>query len=85
VKYPIDKGYNVLEAHDCDQALAVYKQEGPDLVLLDMRMSGKGGLETLRDLQAFDPEARVIVVSAVQEEELDRQAVAEDYSGTLDL
>ncbi len=80
-----DKGYSVLEAHDGDQALAVYRQERPDLVLLDMRMPGKDGLETLRDLRAFDPEARVIVVSAAQEEELDRQAVAEVYSGTLDL
>ncbi|MDV2495919.1 MAG: response regulator [bacterium] len=78
------KGYSVLEAHDGDQALEVYRQERPDVVLLDIRMPGKDGLETLRELRAFDPEAKVIMITAVPEEELDEQSTAEVEDGTLD-
>ncbi|MFQ6672765.1 MAG: response regulator [Candidatus Tectimicrobiota bacterium] len=78
------KGYSVLEAYDGDQALTLYKQEGPDVVLLDVRMPGKDGIETLRELRVFDPEARVIMVTAIQEEALHRQAAAEVDEGTLD-
>ena len=71
------KGYSVVEAYDCDQALAVYEQERPDVVLLDVRMAGKDGLETLRGLKALDPEASVVMVSAIPEEELVEQAKAD--------
>jgi two-component system chemotaxis response regulator CheY len=72
------KGYSVLEAHDGDQALAVYRQERPDLVLMDIRMPGKDGIETLRELRAFDPEARVIMVTAVDEEGLAARTITQD-------
>ncbi|MFQ5893067.1 MAG: response regulator, partial [Nitrospinota bacterium] len=45
------KGYSVLKAYDCDRALALYKQERPGVVLLDLRMPGKDGIETLRELR----------------------------------
>ncbi len=75
------KGCSVLEAHDGDQALAVYRQERPDVVLLDMRMPGMDGLETLRELKAIDQGANVIMVTAVHEEEIAKLALAE---GALD-
>ncbi|MFQ5875400.1 MAG: response regulator transcription factor [Dehalococcoidia bacterium] len=78
------KGYSVLKAYDGDQALDLYQQERPEVVLLDVRMPGKDGIETLRELRVFDPEARVIMVTAVQEEALDRQAATEVDEGTLD-
>ncbi|MDV2504709.1 MAG: response regulator, partial [bacterium] len=59
------KGYNVLEAYSGDEALEVYRQERPDVVLLDIRMPGKDGLETLKELKELDPEASVIMVTAV--------------------
>ena len=70
-------GYRVVEAPDGDHALALYSQERPDLVLLDIRMPGKDGLETLRELRAIDPQAAVIMVTALHEEELAKQALAE--------
>ncbi len=71
------KGYRVLVAHDGYEALAVYEQERPDVMLLDMNMPGKDGLETLRDLKALDPEAVVFMVTAAAEEHLSTQARAE--------
>lgn len=71
------KGYSVAEAHDGDEALEAYRQEKPDVVLLDIRMPGKDGLETLRELQAFDPKAIVIILTALHEKELAKQALAD--------
>lgn len=72
----VDRGYGVVEAHDGDQALSAYSSEKPNVVLLDVRMPGKDGLETLRELKAIDPEASVIMVTAVYEEEVALQAMA---------
>ena len=76
-KFLEDKGYEVLEAYDGDQAVSLYSQERPDLVLLDVRMPGKSGLETLEELKALDPEASVIMVTAVRDSELALQAMKE--------
>lgn len=57
-------GYTVVEATDGLVALERYFLEKPDLVLLDLVMTGMGGLEVLTKLQEMDPAARVIVVSA---------------------
>lgn len=78
------KGYSVIEAYDGDQALEAYMQEKPDLVLLDVLMAGKSGLETLRELRVYDPESKVIMITVIPEEELDRNAVASVAEGTLD-
>lgn len=75
-KFLVEKGYNVVEAHNGDQALAVYRSERPKVVLLDIRMPGKDGLETLRELMVIDPEASVIMVTAVYEEKDALQAMA---------
>ena len=71
------KGFSVVEAYDGDQALEAYRDEKPDIVLLDVRMPGKDGLETLRELKALDPEASVIMVTAVHEEDIAKQAMTE--------
>ena len=71
------KGYSVLEAHDGDQALEAYRQERPDVVLLDVNMPGKNGIETLKELRTFDPEASVIMVTAIYDEDISRLAMAE--------
>ncbi len=80
-KFLTGKGFHVTTAHDGDQALAVYKQHRPDVVLLDIRMPGKDGVETLHELKELDPEAKVIMVTAVHEKKVADQALAE---GALD-
>ena len=73
-----DKGYSVVEAYSGDEALAAYRQESPDVVvLLDVRMPGKDGVETLHELKELDPDASVIMVTAVNEEDIAKKAMSE--------
>jgi two-component system chemotaxis response regulator CheY len=57
-------GYDVVEATDGMSALEQYFVEKPDLVLLDLVMSGMYGLDVLQKLREMDPDVRVIVVTA---------------------
>ncbi len=72
-----EKGYSVVEAYSGDEAVAKYTLERPDVVLLDILMPGKDGIVTLRELKAIDPDASVIMVTAVHEEDIAKQAMAE--------
>lgn len=69
------KGFGVSEAATGDEAVASYKKERPDVVILDVRMPGKDGLETLRELRGHDPDASVIMLTAVHDEDAAREAL----------
>lgn len=71
------KGYDVVSANSNGQALEAYKRERPDLVLMDVWMPGKNGIETLKELRALDPGAKVLMVTAHHEDGLDEKALAE--------
>lgn len=57
-------GHEVIEASDGTTAIDRYSVEKPDLVLLDMVMSGMYGLDVLQKLREIDGQAKVIVVTA---------------------
>jgi DNA-binding NtrC family response regulator len=57
-------GYEVLEAENGLQALEVLEEEGADLVLLDIRMPEKDGLEVLQHVVEHRPEIPVILMTA---------------------
>jgi CheY-like chemotaxis protein len=54
-------GYTLVEARDGDEAVEQARLVQPDLILLDMMMPGKSGLEVLAELRR-DPELRDIPV-----------------------
>jgi two-component system chemotaxis response regulator CheY len=45
--------------------LGLYQQLKPDMVTLDLVMPNKGGLDTLKDIRRNDPNAKVVVISAI--------------------
>src|SRR5215210_3337781 len=57
-------GHAVVEAEDGIVALERYFLDEPDLVLLDLTMTGMYGIDVLNKLKEMDPDARVIVGSA---------------------
>ena len=51
------------EAGDARQALAAVEALEPDLMLADLTLPGRNGLELIRDLRAFRPKLPVLVLS----------------------
>ena len=75
------KGFEVAIALSGEEALPAYMQEKPDVVLLDIQMPGMDGLETLRELKVLDQGANVIMVTAIENDEIVMWAMVE---GALD-
>jgi two-component system nitrogen regulation response regulator NtrX len=59
-----DEGFEVLTAPDGETALKTVSDGTPDLVLLDIALPGKDGLEILRELKARHPALPVVMISA---------------------
>jgi two-component system response regulator HydG len=57
------EGFDVLEANDGPGALAIAERDSPDVVLLDLRMPGMGGLDVLRELKVRVPEVPVVMLT----------------------
>lgn len=61
------KGMKVVaEAPDGAEAYRLYKQLRPDVVVLDLSMPGKGGIEVIRHLRQRDEGARILVFTMHQ-------------------
>lgn len=61
-------GYRVIaEAEDGNQAVALYKEKKPDLVLLDINMPQKNGDVALKEIMAFDPNAVVMMLTSLSD------------------
>ena len=58
-----DANYQVLVAKDGDVGCRIYQDTPCDLVITDIFMPVKEGLETIRDLIKIDPEAKIIAIS----------------------
>ncbi|MEA3242085.1 MAG: SpoIIE family protein phosphatase [Pseudomonadota bacterium] len=65
VAYLEDSGFTMLEANDGPSGLEIFRREGPDVVLCDLRLPGIEGLEVLATITSESPETPVIVVSGV--------------------
>src|SRR5512144_2363171 len=58
-----ERGYEVVTAGSGDQALAIARQESPELAVVDLRMPGRSGLELVRELHALDGSTRILVLT----------------------
>ncbi|MDH4199740.1 MAG: response regulator [Spirochaetia bacterium] len=63
------------DAKDGLEAIAMYKQLKPDIVIMDITMPHVNGLEALKKILDFDPKAKVIMCSAISHEKVLYQAV----------
>jgi len=58
-----DEGFEVINAKSGAEAMEKIQEELPDLVLLDIWMPGKDGIETLADIKASYPSLQVVMMS----------------------
>jgi signal transduction histidine kinase len=57
------EGFEVMTAADGQTGLELARRQGPDLVLVDLKMPGMDGLAYLESVKAFDPEVAAIVIT----------------------
>jgi CheY-like chemotaxis protein len=57
------RGFTITEAADGAAALAAVQAARPDIVLLDLKMPGLSGIETLRRIREIDPALPVIILT----------------------
>ncbi|MCH7738755.1 MAG: response regulator transcription factor [Chloroflexi bacterium] len=53
----------IAEAEDGVDAIAAYKRNRPDLVLMDIQMARMNGLDATREILRMDPHASVVLIS----------------------
>ena len=71
----------VAEAASGDEALAVTTEQRPDVLLLDISMPGKGGLDVARELRAAGSEVGILILSMHDDPEYVLQAVRAGADG----
>ncbi len=70
------KEYEVVTASNGVEAIEKVRQDRPHVVLLDINMPGKSGLEVLEEIREYDPGIGVIMVTAQSDEETGRYALS---------
>lgn len=83
ISYNLTKeGFSMLTALDGNQAWQLIKAEKPDLIILDLMLPGKDGLEICRDLRKANIDIPIIMLTA-RDEEIDKvlglELGADDY------
>jgi len=63
-------GIEVLEAKNGSEGLETMDRRQPDMILLDMKMPGLSGIETLRLIRAKNYAVPIILVTAYQENDI---------------
>lgn len=73
----------VAEAEDAEQAVAMFRQHQPDVTLMDSRMPGGSGVEALQRIRQEFADARIIMLTTYDLEEMVFSALEAGASGYL--
>lgn len=74
----------VAEAENGDQAVEMARTHQPDLVLLDVSMPVKDGLEALPDIRSVSPDTKVVMLSGFEASRLAATAMESGASAYLE-
>jgi two-component system chemotaxis response regulator CheY len=79
----VSHGYRVVgEAENGGEALRLYQETRPDIVTMDLVMPIQNGVQTTRQIIQFDADAKIVILSAMMQENLVTEAIhagAKDY------
>ena len=82
--YLESRGYDLSVAYNGDEAMALFEEKKPQLVLLDVMMPGRDGWQVCREMKDSEAgrDVRVVMVTALQDWTDKRQAIetgADDF------
>lgn len=78
------EGYeDIVEGENGVEAVEKFKSDKPDLVLLDVVMEKKEGIDALKEIIAADATAKVVMVTAVGQEQMVREAMSSGAKGYI--
>ncbi|MBI4802118.1 MAG: response regulator [Elusimicrobia bacterium] len=60
------------EAEDGKEAVKAFTELRPEVVFLDLILPGKSGMEVLEELRKIDPGAKVVIITAVEQDEINK-------------
>ena len=77
IKHILEKNDFLLveEADNGEDAIRKYKEAKPDIVTMDITMPQMNGIEALKAIKAYDPVAKIVMVSAMGQEEMVMEAI----------
>lgn len=82
-KIVTDAGYEVVgEAENGQQAIDLYNEHRPDLVTMDITMPEMNGIEALKGIKSLDPNAKVLMCSAMGQQNMVVDAI---QKGAIDF
>ncbi len=82
----IESASNVIVVGQCgsgEEALSTARELEPDIVFMDIRMPGIGGLEATRRLMSVHPDLKVIVITAMSDDIYPRQLLKAGAAGYI--
>lgn len=69
-------GYDVAgEAANGLKAVELYKQERPDIVTMDITMPEMDGIQAVKEIKSFDPNAKIVMCSAMGQQAMVMEAI----------
>lgn len=71
------------EAGDGEEGVARYKELKPDLVTMDIVMPKLNGIEALKAIKEFDPAAKIVMCTAVGQEQMVKLAIKSGAKGYI--
>lgn len=75
------KEYNLLHAHDGNEAVQLYREHHPDLILMDLKMPNMDGYEATAEIRKEDPHIPIIAVTAFAFAEDEQRVKQSGFNG----
>lgn len=73
--YLNDKGFSILTTADGPQGILIYKNENPDVVILDLGLPSLDGRDVLKHIINYDRDAKIIISTGYGSKQIEDEAL----------
>src|SRR4030043_1806539 len=64
LKRMLEENFSVITAQNGEEALDRVRENPPDLIIMDLKMPGRNGIDVLKEIKSIDPKSLVIMMTA---------------------